>query len=464
MSVRGRVAWGLTVLWAGLGVAGAAFDMAYALRVPEDLSHGPTWVGESAGAYSTAVFGVLAWVLLAIPVLIAGRIRLGRAGRTQANALWVAAWLAEVIFAIVDATNQPLSPETWACDKDQVCDLSWGRYVSATAGQLVIFAIQLALLFAIASVLARGTARVSRRSVGLMSLSVVAAPFLVAFWLVGTAYAPRSVVLSGVVAECTRAEYAAQGDTDPRQEPSVVTVFLQNQAGQTVAAQRLPFRVAGARYRMRVLAGIYTLAIVSGRGDDSDYAMNLNANIMPFNLMTGNTMDVPVDWAGEQDFNAANESCLLRRRMRDNRPVKWRKVSSVVQRPASLIGSRVFQVKFDYQTAFELLRQEDDGTIGVHVDLIIYSPFALRGPDGVISHLDPATSRAALAPVIALLGETVAGVNVDGDDMVERDGNGNPVNVLGALTLDFAGGAQITVPATATPYDDSWELNYGPYL
>jgi hypothetical protein len=132
MSVRGQVAWGLTVLWAGLGAAGAAFDMAYALRVPEDLSHGPTWVGESAGAYSTAVFGVLAWVLLAIPVLIVGRIRLGRAGRTQANALWVAAWLAEVVFAIVDATNQPPSPETWACDMDQVCDLRWGRYISVT--------------------------------------------------------------------------------------------------------------------------------------------------------------------------------------------------------------------------------------------------------------------------------------------------------------------------------------------
>ena len=316
MSVRGRVAWGLTVLWAGLGVAGAAFDMAYALRVPVDLSHGPTWVGESAGAYLTAVFGVLAWVLLAIPVLIVGCIRLGRAGRTEATALWVVAWLAEVVFAIVDVTNQPPSPETWACDKGQVCDLSWGRYVSVTGGQLVIFAIQLALLFAIASVLAPGTARVSRRSVGLMSLSVVAAPFLVAFWLVGTAHAPRSVVLSGIVAECTRAEYAAQGDTNSGQEPSVVTVFLQNQVGQTVAAQWLPFRVAGARYRMRVLAGIYTLAIVSGRGDDSDYAINLNASI-PFNLMTGNTMDVPVDWVGEQDFDAANESCLLRRRGQD---------------------------------------------------------------------------------------------------------------------------------------------------
>ena len=103
----------------------------------------------------------------------------------------------------------------------------------------------------------------------------------------------------------------------------MVTVFLQNQAGQTVAAQRLPFRVAGARYRMRVLAGIYTLAIVSGRGDDSDHAINLNAGT-PFNLMTGNTMDVPVDWVGEQDFNAANESCLLRRRGRIHRNARPR--------------------------------------------------------------------------------------------------------------------------------------------
>jgi hypothetical protein len=323
LSVRGRVAWGLTVLWAGLGVAGAAFDMAYALRVPVDLSRGPAWVGESAEAYLTAVFGVLVWVLLAIPVLIVGCIRLGRAGRTEATALWVAAWLAEVVLAIVGVANQPPSPEAWACDKDQACDLSWGRYVSVTGGQLVIFAIQLALLLAIASVLARGTARVSRRSVGLMSLGVVAAPFLVASWLVGTAHAPRSVVLSGVVAECTRAEYAAQGDTAPGREPPVVTVFLQNQAGQTVAAQRLPFRVAGARYRMRVLAGIYTLAIVSGRGDDSDHAINLNAGT-PFNLMTGNTMNVPVDWAGEQDFNAANESCLLRRRGRIHRNARPR--------------------------------------------------------------------------------------------------------------------------------------------
>ena len=88
----------------------------------------------------------------------------------------------------------------------------------------------------------------------------------------------------------------------------------------------------------------------------------------------------------------------------------------------------------------------------------------LRNSDGTTYNLDPATSRAALAPVIDLLGRTITDVTVDGDDTVERDGDGNPINALGTLTLDFADGAQITVPPAATPYDDSWDLNYGSYL
>jgi hypothetical protein len=132
--------------------------------------------------------------------------------------------------------------------------------------------------------------------------------------------------------------------------------------------------------------------------------------------------------------------------------------------PASLIGSQVFQVKFDYQTALELFHQEDNGSIRVHLDLVIFSPFVLRSSDGTIHNLDPQASRTALAPVIDLLGGTIAGVTVDGDDTVERDGNGNTVNALGTLTLEFADGVQLTVPAAATPYDDSWDLSYGPYL
>jgi hypothetical protein len=71
------------------------------------------------------------------------------------------------------------------------------------------------------------------------------------------------------------------------------------------------------------------------------------------------------------------------------------------------------------QTALELFFQEDNGTIGVHVGLVIFSPFVLRSSDG----------------------------------------NGNPLTALGTLILDFADGAQLTVPPVAVP-DDSWELNY----
>ena len=64
-----------------------------------------------------------------------------------------------------------------------------------------------------------------------------------------------------------------------------------------------------------------------------------------------------------------------------------------MQVPTSLIGSRVFQIKFDYQTALELLRQEDDGIISVYLDLVIFSPFVLRSSDGTIDQPMPGLHR-----------------------------------------------------------------------
>ena len=128
-----------------------------------------------------------------------------------------------------------------------------------------------------------------------------------------------------------------------------------------------------------------------------------------------------------------------------------------MQTTASLIGSRVFRVSFDNQTELELFDQADSGAIRVHADLIIYTPFALRSRDGTIHNLDPETSRAALAPVIDLFTMTTTGVTVDGNEIVQCDGNGNPISARGTLTLDFADGAQLTVPPAPIP-DDSWDL------
>ncbi|TVZ01711.1 hypothetical protein EAS64_30045 [Trebonia kvetii] len=162
---------------------------------------------------------------------------------------------------------------------------------------------------------------------------------------------------------------------------------------------------------------------------------------------------------------------MLLKYQRDRRMYEWikrhrsRQAGGIaVQTPASLIGSQVFQIKFDYQTHLELLHQADNGSIRVHLDLVIFSPFVLRSSDGTIHNLNPQTSRTTLAPVIDLRGGTITSVTVDGDETVEHDSNGNPINALGTLTVDFADGAQITVPAVADPYYESWDLNYREYL
>lgn len=128
-----------------------------------------------------------------------------------------------------------------------------------------------------------------------------------------------------------------------------------------------------------------------------------------------------------------------------------------MQTPASLIGSDVAKVTFTCQTALELFHQDDSGAI--HADeLTIFTPFVLRSADGTTHNLDPETSRAALAPVIDLLEATITGVTVDGDDTLEYDSAGNPINALGTLILDFADGAQLTVPPH--PKYEPWLLDY----
>jgi uncharacterized protein DUF6188 len=115
----------------------------------------------------------------------------------------------------------------------------------------------------------------------------------------------------------------------------------------------------------------------------------------------------------------------------------------MMQVPTSLIGSQVYQVKFDYQTAIELFHQDDSTmAIRVHAWLTIYTTFVLRSGDGSIHELNPETSRAALAPVIDLFLGTVTGVTVEG---------------CGTLTLDFTDGARLTVPPDESY--ESWELS-----
>ena len=58
----------------------------------------------------------------------------------------------------------------------------------------------------------------------------------------------------------------------------VVTVSVQDQAGRAIAAQRLPFRTSGTRYRMRLLAGSYSINAASAGGDSAGDKLHVPAN------------------------------------------------------------------------------------------------------------------------------------------------------------------------------------------
>jgi hypothetical protein len=92
-----------------------------------------------------------------------------------------------------------------------------------------------------------------------------------------------SGILTGIVSRCPRA---------PDHSP-VVTVSVQNQEGRTVATQRLPFRTSGARYRMRLPVGTYTINAVAAWGDSA-----------------GDTVYVPAGKTNEEDFDDSSLMCV----------------------------------------------------------------------------------------------------------------------------------------------------------
>jgi hypothetical protein len=119
---------------------------------------------------------------------------------------------------------------------------------------------------------------------------VAAVPCLVAA-CAGPTYGPGSGTLIGIVTRCTLAEDKASGwSPDPAR---FLTVSAQNQAGRTIASQRLPLRTSGARYRLRLLAGMYSINVISGSGDSAD---------------SDDGTTVTADQESELDFNSS--SCL----------------------------------------------------------------------------------------------------------------------------------------------------------
>jgi hypothetical protein len=100
-TLRGRgLAWWLAALWVVIGAAGAAFAVITIAHTgyDEDLLIPPTtqWPAEPQLLIDVAAIAEVAWLLLSVPVLVAGFVRLRgwRPGKWFRMAAWVGSWAA----------------------------------------------------------------------------------------------------------------------------------------------------------------------------------------------------------------------------------------------------------------------------------------------------------------------------------------------------------------------------------
>ncbi len=153
LRVRGGLVWCLSILWAGLGAAGAGYIFILSTHVPEAAYIGlPSWVGEPDVTYLAGDLGAMAWLLLTIPVLVAGLVRLRR---TEWGGWWAGAWAAGLALAFPVADWQTSAPVVLSCSKGQGCALAGYRYAVVSWGELAVFAGWLALGAAVTLILGR---------------------------------------------------------------------------------------------------------------------------------------------------------------------------------------------------------------------------------------------------------------------------------------------------------------------
>ncbi len=155
LRVRGALVWCLSMLWVAVGAAGAGYVFILSAHVPDAVYIGialPSWVGESDATYVAGQLGAMAWLLLTIPVLVAGLVRLRQ---TPWIFWWALAWVAGLALAFPVADWQPSAPAVWACSGNQGCALAGYRYAVVSWGELAVFAGWLALGAAMVVILAR---------------------------------------------------------------------------------------------------------------------------------------------------------------------------------------------------------------------------------------------------------------------------------------------------------------------
>jgi hypothetical protein len=166
LRVRGFLLLCLSILWAVLGALGAGYNFILSAHVPQASFLGiQPWVGEPAWIYNAADLGALAWLLLTIPVLIAGLVRLSRTN-SDLMAAWAILWVAGIALIIQVASWHPNATAIISgnCWQGSGCVLAGYRHAVLSRGELAVVAAWLALGAAMTFMVAR-TARLRARYV-----------------------------------------------------------------------------------------------------------------------------------------------------------------------------------------------------------------------------------------------------------------------------------------------------------
>lgn len=165
LRVRGPLAWCLSILWALLGAAGAGYNFILSEHVPNAVTpeaFTPGWVGEPNVIALAAQRGALTWLLLTIPVLAAGlvriyrgRLRAGRAVMLAAIA-WAGTWMVGLALMYQVANWQPTAAPIYAgnCSVGEGCYLAGYRHAVVSREELAVAAGWIALGAAMALILA----------------------------------------------------------------------------------------------------------------------------------------------------------------------------------------------------------------------------------------------------------------------------------------------------------------------
>lgn len=115
----GGVGWWLSVLWVGLGAAGGGYAFFLSTQRLAVNTRLPAWVGEPGVIIGVGTLAAVAWLVLTIPVLVGGLIRLRgwRPRKRLRAATCGGAWVVGLVLMYLVSDWQASPPAIDTCGK-----------------------------------------------------------------------------------------------------------------------------------------------------------------------------------------------------------------------------------------------------------------------------------------------------------------------------------------------------------